>query len=280
MLTLAPLLALAVAAHGADTTFQVTRGDRLEAHVFAGSLTIEAWDRNEVQVTGLDGRDRGATHRGSVVRVSLNPGRYSNGVGDVRVRVPAWMAVEGSGVETDLVVRGVAAAVKLNTVEGDVTVEGAATEVVARSVEGLVTITGARGRVAAGSVDGDVSLRNISGEARVESVDGDITVRGSDLTGLEATTVDGDVSFSGPVKAGGSYRLNAHDGAITVALGSSPNVEVRLSTWDGDLESDFPVTVTGAVRGNRAMTFTLGQGAARLTLESFDGKIRLVRTLP
>ena len=38
------------------------------------------------------------------------------------------------------------------------------------------------------------------------------------------------------------------------------------------------VTVTGSVKGGREFSFTLGGGAARLSLESFDGTIRLVRT--
>ena len=187
MLTLVPMLALALAPQGADTTLQVRQGDRLQAHVFAGTLHVEGWDRNTVQVTGVDGRSRSVTYNGTTVRVQLNPGRYSNGVGDVRIRVPAWMAVEASGVETSLTVLRVNAEVKLNTVEGDVIVEGGSDKVSARSVDGDVSVTGARGRVEAGSVDGDVTLRNVSGDVRIESVDGHIDVQGSDLSGLEAT---------------------------------------------------------------------------------------------
>ena len=46
----------------------------------------------------------------------------------------------------------------------------------------------------------------------------------------------------------------------------------------GDFSSDMPVTVSGPIKGGREFSFTLGSGAARLSLESFDGTIRLLRT--
>jgi hypothetical protein len=50
---------------------------------------------------------------------------------------------------------------------------------------------------------------------------------------------------------------------------------VSVSTFQGDFESAFPVTLTEH-RGKR-FDFTLGGGSARLDLESFGGTIRLVR---
>ncbi len=49
---------------------------------------------------------------------------------------------------------------------------------------------------------------------------------------------------------------------------------MSVSTYDGDFEADFPVSVTTT---KRRFTFTLGSGSARVELESFDGNIHLRR---
>jgi len=40
------------------------------------------------------------------------------------------------------------------------------------------------------------------------------------------------------------------------------------------MESDFPITLSGITPGKR-MNFTMGNGSARLEIESFDGTVSL-----
>ena len=54
------------------------------------------------------------------------------------------------------------------------------------------------------------------------------------------------------------------------------NATVSIATFNGEFESEFPVTLTEARKGKR-FSFTLGSGSAQVTLESFQGTIRLVR---
>jgi DUF4097 and DUF4098 domain-containing protein YvlB len=78
------------------------------------------------------------------------------------------------------------------------------------------------------------------------------------------------------VRDDGSYRLSTHNGDVTVSVPGSISATVTVSTFSGDFESDFPVTLAGARQGKR-FTFTLGSGKATMELESFQGSIRLVR---
>jgi DUF4097 and DUF4098 domain-containing protein YvlB len=142
-------------------------------------------------------------------------------------------------------------------------------------VEGLVTIRGARGRIEVNAVEGDLRLTNISGSIRAQSVDGDVIMEDVDLTELNVNTVDGDISFRGPIRASGRYRINTHDGDIVVDLTQDLNAVVSVSTFDGNFEAGFPVTITGT--NKRQFRFTVGSGAATLDLESFDGNIYLRR---
>ncbi|HSR42325.1 MAG TPA: hypothetical protein VLL48_09140, partial [Longimicrobiales bacterium] len=85
-----------------------------------------------------------------------------------------------------------------------------------------------------------------------------------------------DLVFSGPLRAGGVYRMVTHDGDVTVTVPGPPDVRVTVSTFDGSFDSDFPVVVE-RFRGGELLSFTLGRGAAELQLEAFDGEIRLRR---
>jgi DUF4097 and DUF4098 domain-containing protein YvlB len=111
------------------------------------------------------------------------------------------------------------------------------------------------------------------GELSAQTVDGEIVLDGVDSPGIEATTVDGDIAFTGALRDGGRYRFNSHDGNIRVTV-PRVNGALLVSTFDGDFESDFPLTLTGT-RSSQRLNFTMGTGNVRLELESFDGNIAL-----
>ena len=146
------------------------------------------------------------------------------------------------------------------------------------SVDGNVTATGIRGRLQANSVDGAIVVRDARGPVSVNAVDGDIELTDVDSPNVQANTVDGSISFRGPVRAGGNYRLVSHDGDVTVTLAGTADAVVNVSTFSGEFETDVPVTLTGTAKAGRQFSFTLGKGGAHLFLETFDGTIRLSRT--
>jgi hypothetical protein len=66
-----------------------------------------------------------------------------------------------------------------------------------------------------------------------------------------------------------------------VILPEHPDVAVSMSTYSGEFASSFPFqskSVFTSVRGQgRDLDFTLGDGRAELSLESFSGYVRLAR---
>jgi len=53
---------------------------------------------------------------------------------------------------------------------------------------------------------------------------------------------------------------------------------VSVSTFSGDMESDWPMTINpGGGMRPREWEFTIGSGSAKLNLESFSGTIYLRR---
>lgn len=185
------------------------------------------------------------------------------------------MDVEVNGTFMDADIRGVQGSVAVETVQGDVRVEGGARYVRAVSVQGDVEVQGARGRVFVETVNGTLRVRNVVGEVRAETVNGGLFLEGIDARSVEAATVNGEIVYDGTISDGGRYSFNTHNGDLTVSVPERANVTISVSTFNGDFESDFPVTITGT-RGKR-FNFTLGSGSARLELESFGGSIRLRR---
>ena len=110
-------------------------------------------------------------------------------------------------------------------------------------------MTGAKGRIEANSVNADVEVHRCAGEISTETVNGSIELAGTDATTLTATSVNGDLSYDGPVHPGGRYSLSTHNGDITLAMAEGAGAAVSVSTFNGEFESDFPVTLDRDPKG-------------------------------
>jgi DUF4097 and DUF4098 domain-containing protein YvlB len=261
-----------------DSTVPVGRGQRLEVNAFAGEVTVTVWNRDAVRVqadaegsTGVE-IDRNAT----TVSVRTTGRRGPPSDVDLQVTAPAWMPLDISGVNTEMTITGTRAGISAETVHGDVSAKGGEGLVSLRSVQGSVSLTGAKGRLEVYSVNAGVEVSASSGEVTAETVNGDVTLDGVDASSVTATSLNGDVAYNGPIKSSGRYALSTHNGDITVTVAEGTSASVSVSTFNGEFESAFPVTLTETRKGKR-FNFTIGGGSAQVTLESFQGTIQLVR---
>ena len=261
-----------------DSTVPVERGQRLEVDLFAGDVDVKTWSKNAVRVVAdPDGRGRVEIERSATSLSVRTTGRRGPPLStDIELTVPAWMALDISGVYTDITIAGARGPISAETVQGDVSAEGGEGLVSVKSVQGGVSVTGAKGRIEANSVNADVEVRRSTGEVSTETVNGSIDLVGTDATTLTATSVNGDLNYDGPLHSGGRYALSTHNGDITLAVTEAASAAVSVSTFNGEFESDFPVTLTETRKGKR-FNFTIGSGSAQVTLESFQGTISLVR---
>ncbi|HKU60978.1 MAG TPA: DUF4097 family beta strand repeat-containing protein [Gemmatimonadales bacterium] len=278
LFALAPALAALTLIQQIDSTVSVEKGQRLEVDLYAGDVDVKTWPKNAVRVVAdPDGRGRVEIERSATalsVRTTGRRGPPSST--DIELTVPAWMALDISAVYSDITITGARGQITAETVQGDVSAEGGEGLVSVKSVQGSVSVTGAKGRIEANSVNADVEVHRSAGEISTETVNGSVDLEGSDATTLTATSVNGDLSYDGPVHAGGRYSLSTHNGDITLAMAENASASVAVSTFNGEFESDFPVTLTETRKGKR-FNFTIGAGSAQVTLESFQGTISLVR---
>jgi hypothetical protein len=262
-----------------DTTFAVREGQRLEVSNFSGSITVTAWNENKVRVQSTSSSDPFEVDVGSItIDVNSHGGRYGGpGDAELTIQVPAWMDLELSGNEVDLTIRGARGAISASTVQGRVSIEGGEGSVEATSVEGDIDVTNVKGRIEVSTTEGQITVTNAGGEGLdLESVDGDIDMSGITALNVSANTVDGQISWAGTLAPTGSYRFSSHDGDVVLRISGEPDATISVDTYDGTLDSDWPLTIKSGGNRNRK-TFTLGSGRTRVELSSFDGNISLRR---
>ena len=264
---------------GTDTTVSVRPGTRLEVHNMGGDIIVRTWERNAVRIVAEhSSRDRvDIGYGGVVLQISASSRRGAPHAVDYTLTVPTAMDLNLSGTFSDVSVDGSTGRINIETVEGDVGVKGGASLVTLHSVSGDVQVSGARGRVEASSTNGEVVVEDVDGEVSAETTNGDVLLRGIRSDNVNATTVNGDIEYRGTLLDNGQYRLTTHNGDVTLTVPTGTNATVTVSTFSGDFESDFPVTLSGPSRQGKRFTFTIGTGRATLELESFQGSIRLVR---
>jgi len=260
-----------------DTTLNAVRGQRLAVNAYAGEVTVRAWNRNAVRIEA-DGNQNQLEIASSPTGISIRTqGRHGPPEEiTIRISAPAWIGLSLAGVNTSAKVEGIRAPISVETVEGEVDVTGGESLISLRSVQGSVRLRGAKGRINVNSVNDDVEVANSSGDIAAQTVNGEILLQGVDASSLDANTVNGDISYSGPIRSNGRYALSTHNGDLTLTVPQGTSAGVTVSTFSGDFESEFPVPLQGTRKG-KGFNFTLGSGSAQVTLESFQGTIRLVR---
>jgi hypothetical protein len=124
------------------------------------------------------------------------------------------------------------------------------------------------------TVNGDVEAQNLGADASVSTVNGSVDV--SAAGHVEASTVNGSIRAAmGRADWTGDAEFRTVNGGITLTLPEGVSTAVRAETVNGDLETDFPMTVSGRF-GPRHMRGTIGGGGNRtLELSTVNGSIRI-----
>jgi DUF4097 and DUF4098 domain-containing protein YvlB len=269
----------ALKAQDVDTTIAVRSGARFELNSVSGSVKIQTWGRPQIRVVAeTDGARVDIEGSGSSVSVRAIP-RRGEGDADFTITVPANTSLEVHAISADVDVSGVCGEATLGSISGGVTLRCGNGNVQIESVSGDVRASDVRGNLEISSTSGDVETQGVRGDVTARSVSGDVSLDRVDGQNVRAETVSGDVGFSGPVHDGGRYSFHSHSGDLTVRPEGDLSAVVSVSTFSGDMESDWPMTINpgGGPVHPREWEFTIGAGSARLSLESFSGTIYLRR---
>ncbi len=252
------------------------RDARLSIDSRSGSVEVRAWDRSEIRVR-TEGADEDAVEidrSGSLIRIRPG-GFWEDDDVNLILTIPTSMAVEVSVGEGDVLVSGTRGTIEAETREGSVWIQEAVGAVAVLTLEGDVAMEDVSGAVAVENGEGNVHLSRVSGAIAVEGIEGEIHLRDIDSEAVDISTVEGNVWYDGVIRSNGRYRLVTHEGNVTLTVPEGSGMTVSVATFEGSLHPSFPITFRGGV--DRLTEFTIGDGSARVELESFDGNIFLIR---
>jgi DUF4097 and DUF4098 domain-containing protein YvlB len=126
------------------------------------------------------------------------------------------------------------------------------------------------------TVNGEMSAEGLKADVHAATVNGSVRVS---TTGLaEATTVNGSVYVEmGRVNWTDQLEFSTVNGGITLVMPGKLDTELRASTVNGEIESDYPLTISGRF-GPRRLRGTIGAGGRTLNLSTVNGEIRLKKS--
>jgi len=272
---------------GKPTFSIVYPGDEIaSAHLQHGSTTTLEVDDNgvfsrsghRVRVVSRDRAGRDATEADAelVVRVPDNVQlEVHQGVGDIAASgTTADLSLHGSSGEIN--VANTRGRLQVNTASGGMTIRGADGDLDLNSASGDIELENTR----SAHVDVDVASGGVRATGlRAESADlgsasGDIRVSDSHVPDLKVHTASGSVRV---VLDGELRDLDAESasGNVEIVVPSGFGAEIEMDTASGDIDSDFPISVTSQRRGH--MRGTIGNGSAHLSLSTASGNVRLLK---
>jgi DUF4097 and DUF4098 domain-containing protein YvlB len=231
---------------------------------------------------------------------------------DLRLEVPAGLAVhvtnhvgrvEARGVGADLEVKtasadvsagDVAGALKVRTGSGDIRVGGnggldvstGSGDVVAEGIRGAVRVSTGSGdvelaRAEGGAVSvhtgsGDVTLDDVAGSLELQTGSGDI--RGRALRGVERLDVgtgSGQVTLALDAARLAGGEVEAASGDVDLALSSAPALTLTVSTASGDIDAGGLPGVRVSKRTERRLEAEVNGGGATLRIHTASGDVRV-----
>ena len=128
------------------------------------------------------------------------------------------------------------------------------------------------------SVNGDITITDVSAEVSVDTVNGDIEVTGL-AHDAELDTVNGKIKVSF-IHFEGHQRASCDtvNGSIQVYLPENASASVNAESLNGSIKGgDFDLTVNKGRFIGRDMHGTIGEGSARLNLDTVNGSIRVAK---
>jgi hypothetical protein len=123
------------------------------------------------------------------------------------------------------------------------------------------------------TVNGGVEANRLNGDVVLTTVNGPVTF--STTGEARASTVNGSIKGEmGRASWSGTLGMSTVNGGITLALPADLNSDVKITTVNGDIQSDFAVTVSG-VMTRRKLEGTIGGGGRLLSLGTTNGSVTL-----
>lgn len=242
--------AVAVVTAGDETerfeqTYPLNANGRVSISNVNGSITIEAWDRNEVQLVAVKTADSKERLADVEIKVDAKPEfiTIETDYGDWKRRTNGERWGERGRLEVNynlMVPRGAV----LNDVE---------------TVNGSVTVSNFTNITRISAVNGMVKATNLRGTASLSTVNGEVV---ADFDRLDA---------------GSKISLETVNGRVSLSIPSDSSATIRAESLNGNITNDFSLPVRKGKYVGRDLYGKVGNGDIPIKLESVNGPLAISR---
>ena len=227
-----------------EQSYPLNANGRVRVSNINGSITVEAWDRNEIQLGYTKTADTKERLADVEVRISSRPEFFS-----VESDYDNWKARNndqwrnGARLSVEYVLKVPRGAV-LNEIE---------------TVNGSVTVSNFTNVTRVSAVNGSVKATNIRGTARLSTVNGEVN---ADFDRLET---------------GSRISLDTVNGKVHLLIPSDSNATLKADSVNGSITNDFGLPVRKGKYVGRDLYGRLGTGDVDIRLNSVNGTLTIGR---
>jgi len=166
----------------------------------------------------------------------------------------------------------------INSNNGRIDITGIAGQFDLSTSNGLITARDVDGNVSAQTDNGRVSIIGGRGALRLSSSNGIVEVQNVQATGLDLSTSNGRISFTGSLAPGSKNTVRTSNGSVSMTLPPGSGLNVDLRSGNGSVHVDFPVTTAASGNNKRnAVQGVINRPDADLSVHTGNGSIALAK---
>lgn len=226
-----------------EQSYPISRTGNVSVSNINGSITVEAWDRDEVRLEATKIADSKETLADVDIRIESTADSFSVEA-DYRGR---WNDKRNEGRPRRLEVEfrlSVPRTAVLNEVE---------------TVNGSVTVSNFTNVTKISAVNGNVMASNLRGTANLSTVNGQVNA--------DFDRVDGSSKIN----------LGTVNGTVSLIIPSDVNATIKADSLNGNITNDFGLPVRKGQYVGRDLYGRVGSGEAQIKLSSVNGRLSIGR---
>jgi DUF4097 and DUF4098 domain-containing protein YvlB len=273
VLCAAGLYSAAVQAEVYTKSFTVSNRASVHVDTDDGNVVVTTGDSKQVELrveyTGYELEKSlhiDSSQQGDEVNLTARiPGHWHFTIGirrglHIEVRMPKDADLQVKTGDGSIKVGDLAGNVDLHTGDGSLTADSVKGNIRLNTGDGSINATGLDGTCDAQSGDGRIRLAGRFDSLRVKSGDGSI-----------------DVDARPGSKVDSSWNVRSGDGGIEVGMPGDLAADLDVTTSDGHISSDLPITMEGVISKSRVRGKMNG-GGQQISIHTGDGSIHLRRS--
>jgi DUF4097 and DUF4098 domain-containing protein YvlB len=272
-------------------SYALKPGGRLEIENYNGSIEIAGWDREQVEI---DGVQYGATPElrdaikievetsGDAVRIrTVRPAERRGGTG-VKYVIKAPRKVDLDRVTSSN------GSMKVDDIEGRMRLRTSNGSVRTARVRGSLEVTTSNGAVNVGDVDGPATIRTTNGRVTAEGIRGALEATSSNGSiharlsrpephrGVRLATTNGSIELTMESMADNDIRASTSNGGITVKLPAAADAHIHAHTSHSSIRTEFDMRKHVRWSKNE-LEGEIDGGGPTVELTSTNGRIQLLK---